>query len=112
MIVGVLVIVLMGLSNNKLVKSINKLKYHIDEIKRFGGTIIIISGMIMIFNGVTTRIDSTKIENNTQNNQTLENEDKEETKAKVEDINFTLYDQYRKEHKLSDYKGKTVFLNF
>lgn len=27
-------------------------------------------------------------------------------------IDFTLYDQYGKEHSLSDYKGKTIFLNF
>ena len=27
-------------------------------------------------------------------------------------IDFTLYDQYGNEHTLSDYKGKTVFLNF
>ena len=27
-------------------------------------------------------------------------------------IDFTLYDQYGNYHKLSDYKGKTVFLNF
>ena len=26
-------------------------------------------------------------------------------------VDFTLYDQYGVEHKLSDYKGKTVFLN-
>ena len=37
--------------------------------------------------------------------------EKEEKKV-VPSIDFTLKDQYGKEHKLSDYKGKTVFLNF
>lgn len=36
----------------------------------------------------------------------------EEEKAPIPAIDFTLTDQYGKEHTLSDYKGKVVFLNF
>ena len=39
-------------------------------------------------------------------------DDKKSDKKVVPAIDFTLKDQYGKEHKLSDYKGKTVFLNF
>lgn len=38
-------------------------------------------------------------------------EDKEERKT-VPALDFTLKDQYGNEHRLSDYKGKTIFLNF
>lgn len=41
-----------------------------------------------------------------------ENASEKEDKKVVPSIDFTLKDQYGKEHKLSDYKGKTVFLNF
>lgn len=43
---------------------------------------------------------------NTQNNQNSNNEGLKDS------IDFTLTDQYENTHKLSDYKGKTVFLNF
>jgi cytochrome c-type biogenesis protein len=36
----------------------------------------------------------------------------EEEEAPIPAIDFTLTDQYGKEHTLSDYKGKVVFLNF
>ncbi|MGL5312401.1 MAG: cytochrome c biogenesis protein CcdA [Peptostreptococcaceae bacterium] len=98
----ILPFILVSVFYNKLVKSIDKLKNHMDKIKRFGGMILIISGIIMIFNGVTTRMD----------NINMKNEVETETEEMIEAINFTLYDQYGKEHKLSDYRGKTVFLNF
>ena len=42
-----------------------------------------------------------------------EKEEKDSKKRKtVHSINFTLKDQYGNTHTLSDYKGKTVFLNF
>ncbi|MFR9070092.1 MAG: TlpA family protein disulfide reductase [Paraclostridium sp.] len=47
--------------------------------------------------------------NSNSNSQSIDKENKNE---KIMSIDFTLYDQNGKEHKLSDYKGKTVFLNF
>lgn len=46
-----------------------------------------------------------------ETNKSTEN-DKEETKQLSPAIDFTLVDQNGNTHKLSDYKGKTVFLNF
>ncbi|WP_276628306.1 TlpA disulfide reductase family protein, partial [Terrisporobacter hibernicus] len=80
------------------------MKKHLGTLKKIGGILLIISGLIMSFNGINKINESTKdnykaeVENKTENN-------------KVRALDFTLYDQYGKEHKLSDYKGKTVFLN-
>lgn len=108
---------LVSLFYNKLITSIDKIKKHMDIIKKFGGMILIISGIVMLSNGVNIKINSLKIENNKiENNQSAGNEqskDKQPAKdEKIPAIDFTLYDQYGKEHKLSDYRGKTVFLNF
>ena len=54
---------------------------------------------------------SIKNENQTENSENV-NENNKEDKGKISPIDFTLYDQYGKEHTLSEYKGKTIFLNF
>ena len=41
-----------------------------------------------------------------------ETETETEAETKIPAIDFTLKDQYGNTHTLSDYKGKTVFLNF
>jgi len=60
--------------------------------------------------------DNEIIKEENDNNTSTENNDnpsKEEAKEKVSPaIDFTLTDQYGKEHTLSEYKGKVVFLNF
>lgn len=114
---------LVSLFYNKLITSIDKIKKHMDIIKKFGGIVLIISGIVMLSNGVNIKINSLNIENNKiENNQSAGNEQIEEHEQskdeqpaedeKIPAIDFTLYDQYGKEHKLSDYRGKTVFLNF
>ena len=54
---------------------------------------------------------SIKNENQTENSENV-NENNKEDNGKILPIDFTLYDQYGKEHTLSEYKGKTIFLNF
>lgn len=108
----ILPFLLVSLFYNKLVKSINKIKKHMDKIKKIGGIIIVISGMIMLSNGIKSKREADWVENqnkveSSQNADTDSEEDK-----KIEALDFTLYDQYGKEHKLSDYRGKKVFLNF
>lgn len=103
---------LVSLFYNKLVKSIDKIKKHMDKIKKIGGIIIVISGMIMLSNGIKSKREAEWVKNqnkveSSQNTDTNSEEDK-----KIEALDFTLYDQYGKEHKLSDYRGKKVFLNF
>lgn len=95
---------------NKLFKTMDKIKNHMELIKKIGGIILILSGLIMSMKGgINLYNHINKQEMQIQENQNLESKEDE---SKVMSVDFTLYDQYGKEHKLSDYKGKTVFLNF
>lgn len=96
---------------NKLYSYLDKLKLHLDIIKKIGGGVLIISGLVMILSN--TDIVSSIKKAVSYPIKSIQNENKgasEETKTKAPD--FTLKDQYGKTHKLSDYKGKIVFLNF
>jgi len=100
----ILPFIILAMFYKKLFEKFNNMKKHLGTLKKIGGILLIISGLIMSFNGINQINESTKdnykaeVENKTENN-------------KVKALDFTLYDQYGKEHKLSDYKGKTVFLN-
>ena len=52
--------------------------------------------------------DKALIEQENQGN----NEGNSETPKRIKSIDFTLKDQYKNVHTLSEYEGKTVFLNF
>ena len=103
---------LVSLFYNKLVKSIDKLKTHMIKIKKIGGLIIIIAGIVMVVNGIKSKIELNSIENKNKVESSQDSEEGTEEKEKIEALDFTLYDQYGKEHKLSDYRGKKIFLNF
>ena len=103
---------LVSLFYNKLVKSIDKLKTHMIKIKKIGGLIIIIAGIVMVVNGIKSKIELNSIENKNKVESSQDSEESTEEEEKIEALDFTLYDQYGKEHKLSDYRGKTIFLNF
>lgn len=98
----ILPFIVVSLFYNKLFKTIDKIKNYMDTVKKIGGVILIVSGLIMFSNGLDGTI----------NNFNMENKNKVENNQKIKALDFTLYDQYGKEHKLSDYKGKTIFLNF
>lgn len=115
----ILPFILVALFYNKLFKTIDKMKQHMDKIKKIGGTILIISGLVMFINGVNGSLEKANTQNNTVKNNQVEdsqdsdkdsNKDSEEDRIKA--LDFVLYDQYGNKHKLEDYKGKTVFLNF
>lgn len=115
----ILPFILVALFYNKLFKTIDKMKQHMDKIKKIGGTILIISGLVMFINGVNGSLEKANTQNNTvKNNQVEDSQDlaKDSNKDSEEDmikaLDFVLYDQYGNKHKLEDYKGKTVFLNF
>lgn len=103
---------LVSLFYNKLVKSIDKIKKHMDKIKKIGGIIIVISGMIMLSNGIKSKREAEWVENQNKVESSQNADTDSEEGKKIEALDFTLYDQYGKEHKLSDYRGKKVFLNF
>ena len=106
----ILPFILASLFYNKLFKTFDKMKNYMGLIKKIGGSILILSGVIMFINGsfgVYKHLNDSN--NSNSNSQSIDKENKNE---KTMSIDFTLYDQNGKEHKLSDYKGKTVFLNF
>lgn len=94
---------------SKLFKSIDKMKSYMGIIKKICGIILIISGLVMFFNGVTN-INKNKQYNNIEKNEIIDKEDNKSSEEMA--IDFTLKDQYGNEHTLSEYKGKTIFLNF
>lgn len=104
---------------NKLYKFVDKIKLHINLIQKIGGILLIVSGLIMIFQGTIKTFNYTnKGSTNTvkqvqkQNKSSRKNKDNSTKNNKIAAPDFSLVDQYGKTHRLSDYKGKTVFLNF
>lgn len=123
--------ILASLFYSKLYKKFDKVKKYMNEIKKISGIFIIIAGLIMLVNGAIgiNREVSTKSEsgnktqsseniskennNKTDSNNTIENkEEASKEEEKIKPVDFTLYDQYGNKHSLSEYKGKTIFLNF
>ncbi|HBG8636199.1 TPA: redoxin family protein [Clostridioides difficile] len=124
---------------SKLFKTIDKIKSNMEIIKKIGGIIFIVSGILMMVNGFGSiskhfnTSQNSKIESKQEENKRENSTDKEENsdgnnsqkdsnndnndngsndEDRIKSIDFTLTDQYGKTHKLSDYEGKVVFLNF
>ncbi|EGT3782703.1 cytochrome C biogenesis protein CcsB [Clostridioides difficile] len=124
---------------SKLFKTIDKIKSNMEIIKKIGGIILIVSGILMMVNGFGSiskhfnTSQNSKIESKQEENKRENSTDKEENsdgndsqkdsnndnndkgsndEDRIKSIDFTLTDQYGKTHKLSDYEGKIVFLNF
>lgn len=124
---------------SKLFKTIDKIKYNMEIIKKIGGLILIVSGILMMVNGfgsISKHFNipqNSKIESNQEDNKQANSNNKEDSSSdtggqkdsndgnnesgakdeeRIKSIDFTLTDQYGKTHKLSDYEGKVVFLNF
>ncbi|WP_455718155.1 redoxin family protein [Anaerosporobacter sp.] len=109
-----------------LYSKITQIKKHMNGIKRISGALIIVAGVVMLINGITSLNKELTFRNKNQNQAVVDTNDdinsseqnKEEEgnqdsnqEDKIAPIDFTLLDQYGNEHTLSDYKGKTVFLN-
>lgn len=120
---------------SKLFKTIDKIKSNMEIIKKIGGIILIVSGILMMVNGfgsiskhfnmsqnskIESKQEENKRENSTNKEERSEGNDSQKDsnnegsndEDRIKSIDFTLTDQYGKTHKLSDYEGKVVFLNF
>ncbi|MBW6409078.1 cytochrome c biogenesis protein/redoxin [Clostridium weizhouense] len=125
---------ILGIFTTQALNFINKNKKIMKYTIKAGGFVMIIIG-IMTFTGWLNNITGylnrvSESGNNvvsSQNKDTIEEEYQSEQEKNINDnssnnssnnkelmeaIDFTLTDQYGNTHKLSDYKGKTVFLNF
>ncbi len=105
---------------------LNFFRTHAQVVKitgRICGVLLILMGVLML-SGQVSRISAwlSQTDTTTEPVETAEEETGSETKESESagqtkgnlrpEIDFTLTDQYGEEHTLSDYKGKTVFLNF
>lgn len=108
-----------GLFTTKLLEFF---KAHVKVVRytaKIGGVLMIFMGILMFIgkmNAVTGYLSSgapVTVEEQKENEETADAEEKQETESGLTPaIDFILTDQYGNTHKLSDYKGKTVFLNF
>lgn len=82
---------------------------------KIGGILMIFMGILMLtgkMNVVSGALSSTETQEEATEAEPEEEEEKAEEVKTIPAIDFTLKDQYGNTHTLSDYKGKTVFLNF
>ena len=82
---------------------------------KIGGILMIFMGILMLtgkMNAVTGALSSTETQEEATETEPEEEEEAAEEVKTIPAIDFTLKDQYGNTHTLSDYKGKTVFLNF
>lgn len=108
-----------GLFTTKLLEFF---KAHVKVVRytaKIGGVLMIFMGILMFtgkMNAVTGYLSSgtpVTVEEQKENEETADAEEKQETESGLTPaIDFILTNQYGNTHKLSDYKGKTVFLNF
>ena len=108
--------ILIAIFYNKLFKYLDKIKFHLDFIKKIGGAILIITGILMILGGPDKTYENFKkvITRTVESSENKSTNKKEYTAINNNKLayDFTLVDQYGTTHKLNDYKGKVVFLNF
>ena len=119
---------LLGIFTTQLMNLIKKYKNIVKYTVKIGAFLMIVMGLF-VFRGklsympnntnnssssteYSTGKDATNSdsEENDKSNGTASSNKPEENKTPV--IDFELKDQYGKTHKLSDYKGKVIFLNF
>lgn len=82
---------------------------------KIGGILMIFMGILMLtgkMNAISGALSSTETQEEATETEPEEEEEAAEEVKTIPAIDFTLKDQYGNTHTLSDYKGKTVFLNF
>ncbi len=130
---------LVGLFTTQLLQLLKKHRGVVAYTVKIGGVLLIVMGLLMItgkMNSITGYLSKVtpSVENGSSNtkqesmgeeesgqsiaeeeesNSSVKNTEETSNSEELPDaIDFTLVDQYGVTHKLSDYKGKTVFLNF
>lgn len=124
--------IIIAIFYDKLFKYVDKVKLHMKTIQKIGGTILLITGLIMTLGGTdkiagyfkksaenpkeySEKVNDNKDNQNISTGEVDEDSKNEENLDKEDEMlapDFTLVDQYGETHTLSDYKGKVIFLNF
>lgn len=109
-----------GLFTTSLLELFKKHMKIVNYTVKVGGVLMVVMGLLMFtgkMNAVTGYLSEISLPKAVQEEskdvapKDVEAESKEERKV-IPAIDFTLTDQFGNTHTLSDYKGKTVFLNF
>ena len=106
--------ILLGLFTTTVLEFIKKNKNIVKYTVKIGGALLIVIGLFMIFNVLRTPAsNSTVTPNETVSSETpAPSPDSSEERELPAAIDFNLPDQNGEYHSLSDYAGKTIFLNF
>lgn len=119
-----------GIFTARVLEFFKKYGHVVKYTVKVGGILMIFMGILMFtgrMNAVTGYLsgvgtaenevqdkegDTEKEEQNSQEKESAQENAEKETADTVAAVDFTLEDQYGTEHILSEYKGKTIFLNF
>ncbi len=115
-----------GLFTTRLLELFRRHRGVVKYTVKIGGVLMIVMGVMMFtgtMNSLTGYLSQESVEQETGEEETIEDGAEsvknEEVKTETSEelpvlpaIDFTLTDQYGETHTLSQYKGKTIFLNF
>lgn len=122
---------ILGIFTTQALNFIKKNKKIVQYTIKVGGVIMVIMGLMTFTGGINNITKYLNSNNSYINEETKDKKIEDENKAEndysdesknehngsnnkdlMEAVDFSLTDQYGNTHTLSDYKGKTVFLNF
>ena len=105
----IIIFILLGLFTEEVLMLLKKHTNIVRYTKIIGGIVVLCMGIYMLNTGFTS---IKALENRTLDNTTVVDNTNDENLTDIEKYSFTLKDSHGNDVTLSDYKGKTVVLNF
>ena len=105
----IIIFILLGLFTEEVLMLLKKNTNIVRYTKIIGGIVVLYMGIYMLNTGFTS---IKALENRTLDNTTVVDNTNDENLTDIEKYSFTLIDSHGNDVTLSEYKGKTVVLNF
>ena len=105
----IIIFILLGLFTEEVLMLLKKNTNIVRYTKIIGGIVVLCMGIYMLNTGFTS---IKALENRTSDNTTVVKNTNDENLTDIEKYSFTLKDSHGNDVTLSEYKGKTVVLNF
>lgn len=105
----IIIFILLGLFTEEILMLLKKNTNIVRYTKIIGGIVVLCMGIYMLNTGFTS---IKALENRTLDNTTVVDNTNDESLTDIEKYSFTLKDNHGNDVTLSEYKGKTVVLNF
>lgn len=105
----IIIFILLGLFTEEVLMLLKKNTNIVRYTKIIGGIVVLCMGIYMLNTGFTS---IKALENRTLDNTTVVDNTNDENLTDIEKYSFTLIDSHGNDVTLSEYKGKTVVLNF